>query len=92
MKAAVIGSGAWGTALAISLHKNGHTVTLWTHKEAYVEIMRRTRENPRLPGILLPEDLVITADPACAAGCDMVVIASPSFALRTTILPPFTSL
>lgn len=83
MKAAVIGSGAWGTALAISLHKNGHTVTLWTHKEAYVEPMRRTRENPRLPGILLPEDLAITADPACAAGCDMVVIASPSFALRS---------
>jgi len=82
MKTAVIGSGAWGTALALALFKNGHEVALWTYKEAYVEPMRQTRRNPKLPGVKLPEEMEITGDPACAAGCELVVIACPSFAIR----------
>ena len=82
MRAAVVGSGAWGTALALSLHKNGSEVTLWTYKEAYVEHMRATRINPKLPGVLLPEEMDISAAPSCVVGCDLVVIASPSFAIR----------
>lgn len=82
MRAAVVGSGAWGTALAISLCKNGSEVTLWTYKEAYVEPMRATRINPKLPGVVLPEEMEISADPACVTACDLVVIASPSFAIR----------
>ncbi len=82
MKAAVLGSGAWGTALALCLCKNGHEVTLWTHKEAYVEPMRRSRENRRLPGVTLPEGLKITSDAACVAGCRLVVMACPSFSVR----------
>lgn len=83
MNTAVIGSGAWGTALALALFKNGHKVTLWSYKEAYVAPMRATRINPKLPGVKLPEEMHITADPACAAGCKLVVIACPSFAIRS---------
>lgn len=83
MKVAVIGSGAWGTALAIRLCKNGHDVTLWTYEKELIEEMEATRRNPRLPGAVLPESLKISGDYACAVGCQMVVMASPSFPLRS---------
>ena len=83
MKAAVIGSGAWGTALAIRLCKNGHDVTMWTYEKELIDQMETTRRNPRLPGAVLPEGLRISGDYACAAGCKLVVMASPSFPLRS---------
>ena len=82
MKAAVIGRGAWGTALAIRLCKNGHDVTMWTYEKEWIPEMEFSRHNPRLPGAVLPEGLKISGDYACAAGCKLVVIASPSFPLR----------
>ena len=54
MKAVVVGSGGWGTALAMVLCDNGHDVTLWSRTPAKVEEMARTRENPLLKGIPLP--------------------------------------
>lgn len=83
MKAAVVGSGAWGTALAVRLCKNGHDVTMWTHKEERVPQMLETHRNPRLPVAVLPETLKISADYSCVGGCKLVVIASPSFPLRS---------
>lgn len=83
MKIAVIGSGAWGTALAIRLHKNGHEVTMWTYEKELIPQMESTRINPRLPGAVLPEGLAISDDYSCAAGCPLVVIASPSAPLRS---------
>ena len=62
MKIAVIGSGAWGTALAIRLHKNGHDVTMWTFETDLIPEMESTRRNPRLPGAALPEGLKISSD------------------------------
>ena len=83
MNVAVIGSGAWGTALAIRLHKNGHKVVLWTFEKDLIPQMRKDRINIRLPGAVLPQGLEISGDYACASGCEMVVIASPSFPLRS---------
>ena len=83
MRIAVIGSGAWGTALAIRLHKNGHKVTMWTYEKELIPQMESTRINPRLPGAVLPEGLAISDDYSCAAGCPLVVIASPSAPLRS---------
>ncbi len=83
MKAAVIGSGAWGTALAIRLCKNGHDVTMWTFEKELIEEMTTTRRNPRLPGAVLPDGLKISGDYACASGCKLVVMASPSFPARS---------
>lgn len=82
MKVAVVGSGAWGTALAIRLCKNGHDTTLWCHKKESAEMILSSRINLRLSGIKLPEALTITADPACVSDCQMVVIACPSFPIR----------
>ncbi len=83
MKAVVVGGGAWGTALAIRLQKNGHDVTLWTFEKELVDEMRQTRRNPRLPGAYLPEGLQISDDYGSARGCQMVVIACPSFPIRS---------
>ena len=83
MKIAVIGSGAWGTALAIRLHKNGHNVTMWTYEKELIPEMETTRVNPRLPGAVLPDGLAISGDYACASGCKLVVIASPAAPLRS---------
>ena len=83
MKVAVIGSGAWGTALAIRLLKNGHEVTMWTFEKELIPEMETTRRNPRLPSAILPEGLTVSPDYACASGCQMVVIASPSAPMRS---------
>ena len=83
MKAAVIGSGAWGTALAIALCKNGHDVTIWSFEKDLVDEIRATRQNPRLPGVPLPEQIQIDTNYACASDCDLVVIACPSFPIRS---------
>ena len=83
MKAAVVGSGAWGTALAIRLCKNGHDVTMWTFETELIEEMETTRRNPRLPGAVLPEGLKISGDYACVSGCELVVVAAPSFPIRS---------
>ncbi|MBO4937658.1 MAG: NAD(P)-dependent glycerol-3-phosphate dehydrogenase [Oscillospiraceae bacterium] len=83
MKVAVIGSGAWGTALAIRLCKNGHDVTMWTFEKELIPQMENERHNIRLPNVVLPENLKISGDYSCAAGCKMVVMASPSFPARS---------
>ena len=84
MKAVVLGSGAWGTALAIVLCDNGHDVTLWSHNPEKAAQMSESRENPLLKGVALPETLQITGDLGCLEGAEMVVSAPPSFAVRKT--------
>ena len=83
MKVVVVGSGAWGTALAIRLCKNGHDVTMWTFEKDLIEEMETTRRNPRLPDAVLPDGLKISGDYGCVRGCKLVVMASPSFPART---------
>jgi len=84
MKAVVLGSGGWGTALSLVLCDNGHDVTLWSHNPEKAEELRRTRENPLLKGVILPETLQISSDIACVSEADLVVSASPSYAVRAT--------
>ena len=84
MKAVVLGTGGWGTALALVLADNGHDVTLWSRTPAKAEEMARTRENPLLKGVPLPESLAVTGDLDCLEGADLVVSAPPSFAVRET--------
>ena len=83
MKVCVVGSGAWGTALAIRLHENGHDVTVWTFERDLIPEMEATRRNPRLPGVELPEGMKFSGDYACVQGAKLVVIASPSFPMRS---------
>ena len=82
MKAVVVGSGAWGTALAIQLCKNSHDVTMWTFEKELIPQMENERHNIRLPNVKLPENLKVSGDYACISGCKLVVMASPSFPAR----------
>lgn len=84
MKILVAGSGGWGTALALLLHKNGHEVTLWSYCAEESERLAQTLENPFLPGVALPQELCFTADAAQAQDKNMIVFATPSFAVRAT--------
>ena len=84
MKIFVFGSGAWGTALAMLLCENGHDVTLWSHDPEKAAAMVRSRKNPALPGVALPEALAVTSDPAGAEEAQIVLFASPSNVLRST--------
>ena len=84
MKITVLGSGGWGTALALLLLENGNDVTLWSYAEEESKKLRETRENPLLPGVKLPEEMQFTTDMACVKGCGAVVMATPSFAVRST--------
>lgn len=83
MKAAVVGAGAWGTALAILLSKNGHETTLWFRSPEKAAQAAEQGVNPRLKGVELPKNLSLTADCRCVADCDLVVVASPSFPIRS---------
>ena len=84
MKVSVIGSGGWGTALALLLLEKGNDVTVWSYTEEESAVLRDTRENPMLRGVPLPEELGLTTDLACVKGCKVVVLATPSFAVRGT--------
>ena len=84
LKILVAGSGGWGTALAMTLLENGHEVTLWSYCEEESRGLRTTLTNPFLPDVALPEALCYTSDAAAAEDCDLVVFATPSFAVRAT--------
>ena len=62
-KISVMGTGSWGTALAILLHNNGHQVMLWSAHPEKAASLNETREDPKkLPGIKIPEEIAITGD------------------------------
>ena len=84
MKVSVVGSGGWGTALALVLLENGNDVTMWSYTQEESDVLRQMRENPMLKGVALPDELKLTTDLACVKGCKVVVLATPSFAVRGT--------
>ena len=81
---AVLGSGSWGTALAVHLARTGHDVRLWARDPALAAAMTSQRENATyLPGVPLPAALQPIANVAAAIdGAAFVVIAVPSHGLR----------
>ena len=85
MKVSVIGSGAWGTAIALLMRGNGYDVTIWSKFEEEAEGLRNKRENNLLRGVLIPEEIVITSNIESAVRRSAaVMIAVPSFAVRET--------
>jgi glycerol-3-phosphate dehydrogenase (NAD(P)+) len=80
---AVLGAGAFGTALAICAEARGHRVTLWARTPVGADEIAATRESPHLRGVKLPASITVTADLAAAvAGKAMVLGVTPSHAIR----------
>ncbi|WP_437754117.1 NAD(P)H-dependent glycerol-3-phosphate dehydrogenase [Sorangium sp. So ce1389] len=84
---AVIGAGAWGTALAKLLADKGNPTALWAHQGELAERIGRERQNHRyLPGVELPESLRATSDlEGALRGAELVVVVVPSHALREVV-------
>ncbi len=83
-KITVLGSGGWGTALAISAYNCGHEVSLWSPFENEINELVKNRENVKLlPGIKIPDDITFTTDINVATGSLISVIACPSVAVRS---------
>lgn len=95
---AVLGDGAWGTAVAILLAKNPeHQISLWSARSENAKLLREHRENVRLlPGVPIPERITLTEDVHQAVdGATLWITAIPTIYLRTTLetiaatSPPF---
>src|SRR5262245_32755646 len=85
---AVLGDGAWGTAVALLLARGPrHRVTLWSAREDNARLLREQRENVRyLPGVPIPPEVGLTADVREAvAGADLWVAAVPTVYLRSVL-------
>ncbi|MFB6417411.1 MULTISPECIES: NAD(P)H-dependent glycerol-3-phosphate dehydrogenase [Bradyrhizobium] len=82
---AVIGAGAWGTALATVAARAGRSVTLWARNAEHAARIASTRDNPRLPGVQIAPDIVVTNDLALAARADMLLIATPAQHVRSAV-------
>ena len=82
---AIVGAGAWGTALAGVALRAGRTVTLYARNASHAERIATTRENPRLPGIKLGGEIAVTNDSARAARADVILVATPAQHLRGAV-------
>src|SRR4029450_9576909 len=80
---AIIGAGGWGTALAGLWAKDGRQIVLWGHNADRITRMQKLRQNSDyLPGLQLPDSVRITSELSDCADADLIVLATPSIALR----------
>ena len=79
-KVTVIGSGSWGTALAVMLAENGHEVVIWSRRQDAVDELLQERTNKKyLPGVAIPESIQATTDHKAAVdGSEIIILAVPS--------------
>jgi glycerol-3-phosphate dehydrogenase (NAD(P)+) len=86
VRAAVIGTGAWGTTLAVLLAANGHEVRLICRTGEEARRLEEDRENRRFrPGLRFPPNLVVEDSWSAVQGSDLVVLAVPAASLRTNL-------
>lgn len=85
-KIGVIGAGSWGTALAVLLNSNGHEVTIWSIIKEEVEMLRTKRQHEtKLPGVVLPGEILLTNDlKEAMKDKDVLILAVPSPYTRST--------
>src|SRR5258705_1609779 len=84
---AVLGAGAWGTAIALVLAEDpDHRVTLWSARPENAAILQEKRENVRLlPGVPIPASILLTTDIHALAGAELLIAAVPTVHLRATL-------
>jgi glycerol-3-phosphate dehydrogenase (NAD(P)+) len=88
-KIAILGAGAWGTALAVLLARDAHPVTLCVRRAEQRDEIGSARQNRTyLPGVAIPPNVALSSDwPTSAAECDVIVMAVPSRYARAAISP-----
>jgi glycerol-3-phosphate dehydrogenase (NAD(P)+) len=79
---AVLGAGAWGTALALAAHRAGRKTTLWVREDDVLADLRAGMQNRFLPGVKLPKDLAVTGDLAEACQADALLLVVPAQVLH----------
>jgi glycerol-3-phosphate dehydrogenase (NAD(P)+) len=85
MRIAILGGGAWGTALTTVLTNNGHDVTLWLRSPEAAREVDEKRENKKLPGVSLDKCVKVTSDlEKAVGGAQAVVLATPSYGVSET--------
>jgi glycerol-3-phosphate dehydrogenase (NAD(P)+) len=82
---AVIGAGAWGTALACVAARAGREVTLYARDADHAQRIATARENPRLPGVRIGADITVTNDLARVAKVDIILVVTPAQHLRAAM-------
>lgn len=85
-RVAVLGAGAWGTALAIAAMRAGRNVTLLARSAALAAQIDASRRNPRLPGIDLPAAIAVGADLGAVESADIVILATPTQSAAAALL------
>ncbi len=82
---AIVGAGAWGTALAKVLARAARPVILIARDETIAAEIARTRVNPKLAGVHLDDAVTVTADTACVLDAAIVLVATPAQSLRAAV-------
>ena len=87
MKVGILGSGAYGIALASILVKNGKSVIMWSHSVEEKELLIKTRRSSKLKGYVVPNEIVFTNNmEEVILNVDLVIFAVPAFAFEDTVI------
>jgi glycerol-3-phosphate dehydrogenase (NAD(P)+) len=82
---AVLGGGAWGTALALTCARAGRTVTLWEYEPGNAASLEKKRESRFLPGVHVDDEIRVTRDLGDTANSDAILLVIPAQAVRSVV-------
>ena len=85
MNISILAAGTWGTALAVALSAQ-HRVTIWSISEEEIRALRETHKHKNLPGMVIPDSVLLTTDlQKAVTDADIVIVATPSIFVRSTV-------